>query len=455
MDFRRLHEFRSAGEDVKASVSAQEDVREIVVLVIRGRARRGRGTAFRFRGLAPGRRCDCPSTGARNRVGDPQSACFDPRYELVAGTTWLFAPELADEQLDYLVIDEAGQLSLADALAAGTSARNLILLGDPLQLPHVSQAVHPEGTSLSVLAHLLGEHATVPAERGLFLEQTRRMHPDVCTFISDEVYEHRLQSHPDCALQSVGGEAGIRYLAGRAPRQLVELAGRSRADLQRDRAPARTAVPRTWTARAPARGARLHGRRRRTTLQRRCSGSRCPPTCASARSTASRARRLRSSSTPWRPRAARTRRATCASCSAATASTSRSAGRAASRISCARRRCSRRIAKTLEQMRLISTLCALSDAAAADRSCRGVRSRHALADSGRLREDDRYKLPCLYGRRKIAASHDNRDRRAERACSLGARDRRRRRAPRRRATASMSRSRCPSARSTPSRCARA
>jgi uncharacterized protein len=55
-------------------------------------------------------------------------------------------------------------------------------------------------------------HPTVPPDRGLFLEQTRRMHPAVCEFISDEVYEGRLRSHPDCALQSVGGEAGIRFL---------------------------------------------------------------------------------------------------------------------------------------------------------------------------------------------------------------------------------------------------
>jgi predicted RecB family nuclease len=143
---------------------------------------------------------------------DNQAACFAPEFALVAGTTWLFAPELGDEKLDHLVIDEAGQLSLADALAAGTSARNLILLGDPLQLPHVSQAVHPEGTSLSVLEHLLGEAATVPPARGLFLEQTRRMHPAVCGFISEEVYEGRLLSRPDCDRQGVGGEAGIRHL---------------------------------------------------------------------------------------------------------------------------------------------------------------------------------------------------------------------------------------------------
>ncbi|MDX6618448.1 MAG: hypothetical protein QOK36_834, partial [Gaiellales bacterium] len=170
-----------------------------------------------------------PVCGARNASGGwtpPEGAqitivrgsgatakCFDPKHDLVAGTTWTFAAECADGQLDYLVIDEAGQLSLADALAAGASARNLILLGDPLQLPHVSQAVHPAGTSLSVLQHLLGEHATIPGDRGVFLEETRRMHPAICTFISEEVYESRLHAHPDCGRQAVGGAAGIRHLS--------------------------------------------------------------------------------------------------------------------------------------------------------------------------------------------------------------------------------------------------
>jgi uncharacterized protein len=153
-----------------------------------------------------------PEDGQIENV-ESTAGCFDPAYALVAGTTWVFAPEIGDESLDYLVIDEAGQLSLADSLAAGTSARNLILLGDPLQLPHVSQAVHPAGTSLSILEHLLGEHATVPPDRGIFLTETRRMHPSVCEFISDEVYEGRLRSYPDCARQGVSGDAGIRQIA--------------------------------------------------------------------------------------------------------------------------------------------------------------------------------------------------------------------------------------------------
>ena len=118
---------------------------------------------------------------------------------LVAGTAWLYSPENMDGRLDYLVIDEAGQVSLADALAMGTSARNLILLGDPLQLAQVSQGVHPDGAGASVLEHLLGEHGTVPPELGIFLDRTRRMHPDVCRFVSEVIYESRLDTIQECA----------------------------------------------------------------------------------------------------------------------------------------------------------------------------------------------------------------------------------------------------------------
>src|SRR3546814_20201550 len=54
---------------------------------------------------------------------------------------------------------------------------------------------------------MLGEHATVPADRGIFLAETRRMHPEVCDFISDQVYEGRLASHSDTKRQSVTGTA--------------------------------------------------------------------------------------------------------------------------------------------------------------------------------------------------------------------------------------------------------
>lgn len=148
---------------------------------------------------------------------------LDPELKLLAGTAWLFSRAELDSTLDYLFVDEAGQVSLADALAMGTAAENLVLLGDPLQLAQVSQGVHPGGTGCSVLEHLLGEHATIPADRGVFLERTRRMHPKVCAFVSEVVYDGRLESAEGLERQELEGVgAGIRYLP-------VEHEGRSQS----------------------------------------------------------------------------------------------------------------------------------------------------------------------------------------------------------------------------------
>lgn len=134
-------------------------------------------------------------------------------FNLLAGTTWLFANEkMREEPVDVLIVDEAGQLSLADTLAASTSARNVVLLGDPLQLPQVSLASHPNGSGASALEHVLGEDPTIPPERGVFLSETRRMHPDVCRFISNVIYDSRLTSHPDCARQSTEAGTGLRWI---------------------------------------------------------------------------------------------------------------------------------------------------------------------------------------------------------------------------------------------------
>ena len=99
----------------------------------------------------------------------------------------------ATPPVDVLVIDEAGQLALADALAASNSAKALILLGDPLQLAQVSKAIHPGDSGSSVLEHILGEHDD-PTGPGVFFSETRRMHPAVCEFISSQFYENRLSS---------------------------------------------------------------------------------------------------------------------------------------------------------------------------------------------------------------------------------------------------------------------
>jgi predicted RecB family nuclease len=139
--------------------------------------------------------------------------CLKPEFNVVAGTTWLFAREdMHAAPLDVLIIDEAGQLSLADTLAAAGAADNVILLGDPLQLANVTQGAHPSSSGASVLQHVLGGDATIPVDRGVFLSETRRMHPDVCRFISEQIYDGRLTSYANCAVQNTGAGTGLRWL---------------------------------------------------------------------------------------------------------------------------------------------------------------------------------------------------------------------------------------------------
>lgn len=111
---------------------------------------------------------------------------------LVAGTAWLFAHNRFDQHFDYLLIDEAGQVSIANVVAMGASAKNIILVGDQMQLGQPIQGVHPGEAGLSILDFLLGGQATVSSDRGLFLDNTRRLHPSVCDFISRAFYDGRL-----------------------------------------------------------------------------------------------------------------------------------------------------------------------------------------------------------------------------------------------------------------------
>ncbi len=137
---------------------------------------------------------------------------FEADDDLFAGTAWLLTREELDGSLDYLFVDEAGQTSLADALALGTCARTIVLLGDPVQLAQVTQGVHPGDSGRSVLAHLLGDRATVAEDMGLFLERSWRMHPDVCEFVSDAFYEGRLRSAEPCGRQGSSFGTGLRFL---------------------------------------------------------------------------------------------------------------------------------------------------------------------------------------------------------------------------------------------------
>jgi predicted RecB family nuclease len=168
------------------------------------------------------------------------------------GTAWFWARPDASSSVDVLFIDEAAQMSLANVLAVSQAAQSIVLLGDPRQLEQPIQGSHPDGVDVSSLDHILGPHATVPADRGLFLAETWRLHPLICAFNSELFYESRL--HPRAGLEnqtirsrgSLHG-AGLRYLP--VVHQGNQSSSREEADQVRDLVAEILAGGTTWVDR--------------------------------------------------------------------------------------------------------------------------------------------------------------------------------------------------------------
>ncbi len=205
---RLIADLISAGKRVGVASTSHKAIHNLVAAVEEAADELG----LDFRGLkkASGGNPESFYEGTRVENVTDAEDCVD--CDLAAGTAWLFSHEQHDGTLDYLFIDEAGQVSLADALAMGTAARNLVLVGDPLQLDQVLQGTHPGGSEASVLKHLLGDDATVPPDRGLFLERTFRLHPDVCGYISEEFYEGRLAPAEVARGRTTPFGTGLRYV---------------------------------------------------------------------------------------------------------------------------------------------------------------------------------------------------------------------------------------------------
>jgi len=134
-----------------------------------------------------------------------------------AGTTWLWSREEFAGSVDVLLVDEAGQMSLANVLAISPAAESVVLLGDPQQLDQPQKGVHPPGAEVSALAHLLNGKATIEPEQGLFLGESWRLHPHICSFTSEVFYEGRLKPRSENAQQRLNAAGpldgtGLRFV---------------------------------------------------------------------------------------------------------------------------------------------------------------------------------------------------------------------------------------------------
>jgi uncharacterized protein len=139
-------------------------------------------------------------------TGNPKALAAVKGGKVVGGTVWLWSRDEMEQALDTLFIDEAGQMSLAHALAAARSARNIVLLGDPQQLEQPQRGAHPEGSEVAALVHVLGGRPTISDEAGLFLDETWRLHPGICSFTSQVYYESRLAPRPGLDRQALLGD---------------------------------------------------------------------------------------------------------------------------------------------------------------------------------------------------------------------------------------------------------
>ena len=148
---------------------------------------------------------------------DVFSALHTMVCQVAGGTAWLWSRPEAFESVDVLFVDEAAQMSLANVIAVAQAAKTVVLLGDPQQLDQPMQGSHPEGTDSSALDHILNGQQTISPHQGLFLEETWRLHPDICSYTSELFYEGKLRAKDGLERQIVtcagpAGGAGLRFI---------------------------------------------------------------------------------------------------------------------------------------------------------------------------------------------------------------------------------------------------
>jgi len=214
---RMICEAVAAGKKVGITAVSHKVIRNLVDAVIEAADEKGLSLRCVQKVREKSREKECDPTSTGNKIMETTdnkkvlSMLASGEADVAAGTAWLWAREEAADAVDLLFVDEAGQISLANAIAVSQAAGSVVLLGDPQQLEQPQRGSHPDGTDVSALEHLLGEHPTLPPDRGLFLETTWRLHPAICAYTSEQFYENRLHAREGLNVQAL---RGLRRFAG-------------------------------------------------------------------------------------------------------------------------------------------------------------------------------------------------------------------------------------------------
>ena len=168
------------------------------------------------------------------RKDNVKEISFSEGIKVFGGTAWAMCNSIMKDKLDYLFVDEAGQVSVANLVGMSQATKNIVLIGDQMQLSQPAKGVHPGSAGLSSLKFFLDDAATIPNDKGILLSGTHRLHPEICDFISNEVYEGRLSSEGEAknrtlkiskGNKSITKEAGILYVP-------INHSGNSQASLE-------------------------------------------------------------------------------------------------------------------------------------------------------------------------------------------------------------------------------
>jgi len=161
----------------------------------------GYGPIKEFRKLFPEK--EHPNLTYRSSMSFTQKAPYQ-QFDVIGATVYAFAKQIAyDDPVDYLFVDEASQVALANLIVVTGAANNIILMGDQMQLEQPIQGTHPEPAGKSALEFMLKGQSVIPSDQGVFLERTFRMHPNVCKPLSEIVYEGKLQADKQTKKQSI------------------------------------------------------------------------------------------------------------------------------------------------------------------------------------------------------------------------------------------------------------